>query len=114
MTSATALHRASSDGAAELLGDSARSVDDDIHMTEALAALLNINFPLLRSWRQDFPAVFRAGWQDGADPFDTHSMPLRLTAIGPMWQQRQQLFMVLTYHYTMMALFRPFHRFSPV
>ncbi|KAJ5108439.1 hypothetical protein N7456_005114 [Penicillium angulare] len=91
----------------------AQNMYDDATLTEELAACLGRELSVVYDWARKVPESLKIPRRGSGEPLSTERCPVKLDALTPIWLQRQQVLLEISYHHFQMANFRPFIRLRP-
>ncbi|KAF1353018.1 hypothetical protein EJ07DRAFT_26186, partial [Lizonia empirigonia] len=87
-------------------------IHNDPNALENLAILLERETSRMQDWVAAVPKSLKVRRHDDSEPLSTNRVSLNLDSASPIWLQRQQLMLELTYHDFQLSIHRPFLRIS--
>ncbi|KAJ4993966.1 hypothetical protein SVAN01_00443 [Stagonosporopsis vannaccii] len=93
-------------------GSKSFDIHDDPNALEDLAILLERESDSMNEWVKSVPTSLKARRHADSEPLSTDRISLNLDSTSPIWLQRQQLILELTYHDYQLSIHRPFLRIS--
>lgn len=93
-------------------GSKSFDIHDDPNALEDLAIILEQESDSMNDWVKSVPKSLKVRRQADSEPLSTDRVSLSLDSTSPIWLQRQQLILELTYHDYQLSIHRPFLRVS--
>ncbi|KAH8698120.1 fungal-specific transcription factor domain-containing protein [Phaeosphaeriaceae sp. PMI808] len=93
-------------------GSNSFDIHDDPNALEELAILLDCESHVMQDWVRAVPKSLKVRRQGDSEPLSTDRVSLNLDSASPIWLQRQQLLLELTYHDFQLSIYRPFLRIT--
>lgn len=87
-------------------------IHDDPSALEDLAMTLERESDSMDDWVKSLPMSLKVRRHADSEPLSTDRVSLNLGSTSPVWLQRQQLILELTYHDYQLSIYRPFLRIS--
>lgn len=93
-------------------GSTSFDIHDDPNALEDLAIVLEREKDSMNDWVKSVPKSLKVRRHADSEPLSTDRVSLNLDSTSPIWLQRQQLILELTYHDYRLSIHRPFLRIS--
>ncbi|KAH6644189.1 fungal-specific transcription factor domain-containing protein [Boeremia exigua] len=93
-------------------GSKSFDIHDEPAALEDLAMTLEQESDAMNDWVKSVPELLKVRRHADSEPLSTDRVSLNLDSTSPIWLQRQQLILELTYHDNQLSIHRPFLRIS--